>query len=159
LSCAPVAPPMPASPAHVRPLQTKDVEAVLAIERDNTGNEARRLFLKETAEFHLKAKSSDLIALVAEDQGKVVGFILGRISGPEFGSREHLGWVSVVGVDKAQRGRGVGKRLGDAMLAELRARGVRRVRTLVDATDEALLTYFRSLGLLESKMEVMEKNL
>lgn len=148
-----------ASSATVRPLQPKDVEAVLAIERANTGNEARRLFLKETAEFHLKGGTRDMVALVAEQQGKVVGFILGRVSGPEFGAREPLGWVNVVGVDKAQRGKGVGKQLGDALLAELRKRGVKRVRTLVDATDEALLTYFRSLGLLESRVEVMEKNL
>ena len=145
--------------AQVRPLQPKDVEPVLAIERDNTGNEARRLFLKETAEFHLKGGTRDMIALVAEDKGRVVGFVLGRISGPEFGSREPLGWVSVVGVEKAQRGKGTGKLLGDALLAEFRKRNVHRVRTLVDGTDEALLTYFRSLGMLESKMEVMEKNL
>ena len=143
----------------VRPLQPKDVEAVLAIERDNTGNEARRLFLKETAEWHLQGGGTDLLALVAEDHGKVLGFVLGKVSGPEFGSREHLGWVSVVGVDKAARGRGVGKALGEALLAEFHKRGVRRVRTLVDATDEALLTYFRSLGLLESRVEVLEKNL
>lgn len=143
----------------VRPLQPKDVEPVLAIERDNTGNEARRLFLKETAEFHLKGGTRDMVALVAEDKGHVVGFILGRISGPEFGSREPLGWVSVVGVDKKQRGKGTGRALGDALLAEFKKRNVHRVRTLVDATDEALLTYFRSLGMLESKMEVMEKNL
>lgn len=139
-------------------MQPKDVEAVLAIERDNTGNEARRLFLKETAEFHLQGGGRDLLALVAEDHGKVRGFILGRVSGPEFGSRESLGWVNVVGVDKAARGKGVGKALGEALLAEFRKRGVHRVRTLVDATDEALLNYFRSLGMLESRVEVMEKN-
>jgi ribosomal protein S18 acetylase RimI-like enzyme len=143
----------------VRPLQPKDVEAVLAIERDNTGNEARRLFLKETAEFHLKGGTRDMVALVAEDKGKVVGFVLGRVSGPEFGSKESLGWVSVVGVDKAQRGRGVGTLLGEGLLDAFRAKGVKRVRTLVDATDEALLNYFRSLGMLESRVEVMEKNL
>lgn len=143
----------------VRPLQPKDVEPVLAIERDNTGNEARRLFLKETAEFHLKGGTRDLIALVAEDKGKVIGFVLGRVSGPEFGSKESLGWVSVVGVDRKARGKGTGRQLGDALLAEFKKRGVHRVRTLVDATDEALLTYFRSLGMLESRVEVMEKNL
>jgi ribosomal protein S18 acetylase RimI-like enzyme len=145
--------------AVVRPLQPKDVEAVLAIERDNTGNEARRLFLKETAEFHLKGGTRDMVALVAEDHGKVVGFVLGRVSGPEFGSQESLGWVSVVGVDKSQRGRGVGTLLGHGLLDAFRHRGVKRVRTLVDATDEALLNYFRSLGMLESRVEVMEKNL
>lgn len=144
--------------AAVRPLQPKDVEAVLHIERDNTGNEARRLFLKETAEFHLKGGTRDMVALVAEDAGKVVGFILGRVSGPEFGSREALGWVSVVGVDRKVRGRGVGTQLGQALVEEFRKRGVKRVRTLVDATDEALLNYFRSLGMLESRVEVMEKN-
>jgi ribosomal protein S18 acetylase RimI-like enzyme len=141
----------------VRPLRPEDVAAVLAIERDNTGNEARRLFLKETAEFHLRGGTRDMVALVAEDKGKVLGFILGRVSGPEFGSREPLGWVSVVGVDRATRGRGVGKELGEALLAEFRKRGVRRVRTMVDATDEALLNYFRSLGMLESKVDVMER--
>jgi len=144
-------------PAKVRPLQPGDVEAVLAIERDNTGNEARRLFLKETAEWHLKGQGKDLVALVAEDQGRVVGFVLGRVSGPEFGSHENLGWVSVVGVDKGQRGKGTGTLLGQGLFAEFKKRGVKRVRTMVDATDEALLNYFRSLGMLESRIDVMER--
>lgn len=144
--------------AAVRPLGPKDVEPVLAIERDNTNNEARRLFLKETADYHLKSQGGDLIALVAEEEGRVLGFILGRISGPEFGAREPLGLISVVGVGKAARGKGIGAQMGHALLQEFRKRGVRRVRTLVDATDEALLNYFRSLGMLESRIEVLEKN-
>lgn len=144
---------------EVRPLAAHDVERVLEIDRANTGSEARRLFLKETAEFHLKGGTRDLVALVAGEEGKVLGFVLGRVSGPEFGSTEALGWISVVGVAREARGRGVGKALGEALLAELRGRGVRRVRTLVDATDEALLNFFRSLGMLESRVEVLEKNL
>jgi ribosomal protein S18 acetylase RimI-like enzyme len=145
--------------AQVRALQPKDVETVLAIERSYTGNEARRLFLKETAEYHLKGKGTDLIALVAEDGGHILGFILGRVSGPEFGGKEPLGWVTVVGVSRDSRGIGIGKQLGEALLGEFRKRGVHRVRTLVDATDEALLNFFRSLGMLESRVEVMERNL
>ncbi|MGQ0535699.1 MAG: GNAT family N-acetyltransferase [Methanobacteriota archaeon] len=144
----------------VRPITSpQDVQRVVDIDKANTGNETRSMFLKENAEFHLKARGGpdDTVALVAEVDGRVAGFIIGRVAGPEFGTTERLGWISVVGVDPSARGHGVGTNLGNALLDAFRKRGVRRVRTQVNATDESLLGYFRSLGLLESRIEVMEK--
>jgi ribosomal protein S18 acetylase RimI-like enzyme len=85
-------------------------------------------------------------SVVAELDGEVVGFMLGDVRSGDFGIEEKTGWVEVLGVDPASGGRGVGRALADEMLARYRARGVRRVRTLVDASMPDVETFFRRMG-------------
>lgn len=85
-------------------------------------------------------------SMVAEADGKVVGFMLGDVRAGEFGIEEPSGWIEVIGVDPDSAGRGVGKALGEAMLAGYRARGVRRVRTMVDQSMPEVEQFFRALG-------------
>jgi len=85
-------------------------------------------------------------SMVAEADGKVVGFMLGDVRAGEFGIEEPSGWIEVIGVDPESAGRGVGKALGEAMLAGYRARGVKRVRTMVDQSMPEVEQFFRALG-------------
>jgi len=85
-------------------------------------------------------------SVVAELDGKVVGFMLGDIRAGEFGIEEPSGWIEVIGVDPASGGRGVGRAMGEAMLARYRARGVRQVRTMVDESMPDVERFFVSLG-------------
>lgn len=85
-------------------------------------------------------------SMVAEADGKVVGFMLGDVRAGEFGIEEPSGWIEVIGVDPESAGRGVGKALGEAMLAGYRARGVKRVRTMVDQSMPEVERFFRALG-------------
>jgi GNAT superfamily N-acetyltransferase len=47
---------------------------------------------------------------VAEVEGRIVGFIIGSMGGPEY-SLPVSGWVTIVGVDPDYQGRGIGKAL------------------------------------------------
>jgi ribosomal protein S18 acetylase RimI-like enzyme len=85
-------------------------------------------------------------SVVAEDDGKVVGFMLGDVRVGEFGIEEPTGWIEVIGVDPDAAGRGIGRALGDAMLERFKARGVRRVRTMVDASMPEVERFFTALG-------------
>jgi ribosomal protein S18 acetylase RimI-like enzyme len=85
-------------------------------------------------------------SVVAELDGRVVGFMLGDVRSGEFGLDEASGWIEVIGVEPASAGRGVGRALADEMLARFRARGVRRVRTMVDSSMPEVEAFFVRLG-------------
>jgi ribosomal protein S18 acetylase RimI-like enzyme len=85
-------------------------------------------------------------SVVAEDGGRVVGFMLGDVRVGEFGIEEPTGWIEVIGVDPDAAGHGIGRALGGAMLERFKARGVRRVRTMVDASMPEVERFFVALG-------------
>lgn len=85
-------------------------------------------------------------SLVAEVGGEVVGFMLGDIRSGEFGIEEQCGWIEVMGVDPDCAGRGVGRALAGEMLKRYAARGVRKVRTMVDSSMPDVETFFSRLG-------------
>src|SRR5439155_1737699 len=68
---------------------------------------------------------------VAEVGGKVAGFMMGEVRGGEFGLEEPTGWIEFFGVDPDARGRDLGRKLIDALLAHFRAQGAHIARTMV----------------------------
>jgi ribosomal protein S18 acetylase RimI-like enzyme len=87
-----------------------------------------------------------LSCLVAEFEGKVIGFIVGELSGWEFGVPDTIGWISTIGVDPAYQHRGVARKLGQEFIKNLKAIGVTIVYTLVNWSDWDLLKFFRAMG-------------
>ena len=85
-------------------------------------------------------------SVVAEIDGEVAGFMLGDIRSGEFGIEEECGWIEVLGVDPGFAGRGVGRALAGEMLKRYAARGVRRVRTMVDSSMPEVEAFFTRLG-------------
>ncbi|HEX4955906.1 MAG TPA: GNAT family N-acetyltransferase, partial [Thermoanaerobaculia bacterium] len=98
-------------------------------------------------------------SVVAECDGRVVGFMLGDVRAGEFGIEEPSGWIEVIGVDPDMGGRGVGRALGEAMLARFRERGVKRVRTMVDASMPEVESYFAALGFAADSLRSFVKRL
>jgi ribosomal protein S18 acetylase RimI-like enzyme len=90
-------------------------------------------------------KSSE-ISLVAEVGEQVVGFILGDVSGWEFGVPETIGWMDTIGVDPAYQKRGVATLLAHELIKNLKALGVRTIYTLVSWDDWDLLQFFHAMG-------------
>jgi ribosomal protein S18 acetylase RimI-like enzyme len=91
-------------------------------------------------------------SVVAESGGRVVGFMLGDVRSGDFGLEEPSGWIEVIGVDPDSVGKGVGRALGEAMLDRYKGRGVRRVRTMVDASMPDVERFFRALGFAEDSL-------
>jgi ribosomal protein S18 acetylase RimI-like enzyme len=85
-------------------------------------------------------------SVVAELDGKVVGFMLGDVRAGEFGIEEPSGWIEVIGVDPVSGGRGVGRAMGEEMLGRFKARGVGKVRTMVDRSMPEVERFFVALG-------------
>jgi N-acetylglutamate synthase-like GNAT family acetyltransferase len=86
-----------------------------------------------------RGNRSPLPSLVAEMEGKVVGFIPGDASGWEQGVPEDIGWIDTIGVNLSYRKKGVARLLMQEMRSSMKKVGVDTVYTLVNWRDWTLL--------------------
>lgn len=98
------------------------------------------------------------IALVAERDGHLLGFIVGVVRAWEFGS-EPCGWVFAVSVRPAEREYGVASALLRALGASFRRLGVRKIRTMVLRSDHLIMSFFRSQGMMAGPFLELEQDL
>ena len=127
----------------MRPLTIGDLDAIVEIDRKVLGK-TRRDFWKKKID--LPTPRYSLSGLVAELEGKVIGFILGEVSGWEFGIPDTVGWISTIGIDPDYQHRGVARKLSQKFIKNLKAIGVNVVYTLVNWSDWDLLKFFHAMG-------------
>ena len=137
----------------IRPLRIEDLEAIVAIDEKVLGEKRRDYWEKKLRMMDDKASQ---VSLVAEVQGKVSGFILGDISGWEFGIPDTIGWIDTIGVDPAYQKKGVATALAQELIQRLRAIGVRTIYTLVRWKDWDLLQFFHAMGFTRGDMINLE---
>ena len=128
---------------RIRSLTVADLDAVVEIERKILGK-----IRPDYWEAKIEAPNAKypLSCLAAELEGKVIGFIVGEVSGWEFGIPETVGWISTIGVDPAYQHKGVARRLSQEFVRNMKSIGVKVVYTLVNWSDWDLLKFFRAMG-------------
>lgn len=139
----------------VRTLAEADIPAMVRIERAITQS-VELAALERTLQDYLRQGDPDLL-LGAEAEGELAGFLIGELRPWEFGEEESVAWIKVVGVHPRHQGQGIGRRLGEAFLERLRAKGSARVRTLVPWDSGDLITYFKVLGFARSSYVALER--
>jgi ribosomal protein S18 acetylase RimI-like enzyme len=128
---------------RIRTFNKEDLEAIVEIDRKILGK-TRLNYWKQQIE--LSNAHFPLSCLVAEFEGKVIGFILGEVSGGEFNVPDTVGWISTIGVDPSHQHRGVARKLSQEFVKNLKSVGVSIVYTLVNWSDWDLLRFFRAMG-------------
>lgn len=83
--------------------------------------------------------------LVAESEGRIVGFMVSYILTAGFGMAKSA-WIATLGVSPNHMGEGIGAKLAEEIFKYYKARGIENVYTSVrwDSTD--LLSFFKTLG-------------
>ena len=149
----------------IRVLDENDLDAVVGIDKRVLGKERRAFWKRKIAYAGIYPRP----ALVAEIEGKVVGFILGYVSGWEFGVPDTIGWIDTLGVDPAYQRRGIGKVLFNDLIEifkrsgreetieaeeteKLKVEGVNVVYTLASWTDWDLLQFYHAMGFQKGEM-------
>ena len=104
----------------------------------------------------LEEKRPGVSSLVAELDGKVIGFIIGDASRWEYGVPENIGWIDTIGVDPDYQRKGIAKILFTEMTNNLKKLGVDTIITFVKRRDPILLNFFNSLGFQKGDMINLE---
>ena len=127
----------------IRGLKTEDLDAIVKIDEKVLGENRKDYWERRLQSMNDK---SSQVSLVAEVEGEVVGFILGDVSGWEFGVPETIGWMDTIGVDPAYQKKGVATALAHELIKNLKAIGVKTIYTLVSWNDWDLRQFFRAMG-------------
>lgn len=141
----------------VRALEPSDLDAVVAIDEKLTG-QTRKDYWR--TRFDIAALRPPWMASVAEVDGRPAGFLFGWVGESEFGIAARTGWIDLIGVDPAFRGRGVGQALVDRFVSagrELRAIG--KVATLIDLSQADVREFFVRRGFVHGPMVQLEQEL
>ena len=97
----------------------------------------------------------DVIVLVAEREGAVVGYTYAGVEGTDYMSlRGPAGILYDIVVDPAHRGHGVGRLLLDATIAALESRGAPRVLLSTAERNEAAQRLFARAGFRRTMIEM-----
>jgi ribosomal protein S18 acetylase RimI-like enzyme len=142
------------SDVSIRPLDELDISAIVRIDEKIIGAYRPEVWERRIG-YYLRRDPET--SVVAEADGRVVGFMLGEVRSGEFGLEEPTGWVEVLGVDPDCRGRAVGRRMAEAILEHFRERGAHSVRTLVDEDNEELRGFFSSVGFQPSSLRAFTR--
>ena len=152
----------------IRVLGENDLDAVVEIDNKVLGRERRAFWKRKIAYADIYPRP----ALVAEVDGKVIGFILGYVSGWEFGVPDSIGWIDTLGVDPKYQRRGIARLLFDELIevfkrsgrekmpeeekANRRIEGVNVVYTLVNWARWDLLQFYHAMGFKKGDMLNLE---
>jgi GNAT superfamily N-acetyltransferase len=139
----------------VRPLEASDIQAIVAIDEKLSG-QTRKDYWRRRLE--IASLRPPWMSVVAETDGRLVGFLFGWVGESEFGIPQPTGWIDLIGVDRPYRGRGVARALLDRFVEsgrELRALG--RVATLVDLGQGDVREFFLRQGFRPGRMVQLER--
>ena len=128
----------------MRAVRRADLDPVIAIDATVTGLEKRAYWQRVYRRYGIAARGEQRWFLVAELDGRVVGFLIGEVRDWEFGSPP-CGWVFAIDVDPQIRQSGIASQLMAALSTSLRRAGVRKLRTLL-ARDNTLILVISDNG-------------
>jgi len=139
----------------LRELAPADLDRVVEIDALHRGRAVPDYWTGVRAEFLARDRRRLRIAVGAESDGRLVGYLFGEVRAFEFGS-EPCGWIFAVGVDPAAAREGIASRLLAAACARFRRAGIGTVRTMVRRGDVPVLAFFRAHGFAAGEFTQLE---
>lgn len=133
----------------IREMRPSDLDQIVEIDRKVLGKSRRDYW---EIKLRLVQNRAQFAALVAELDGRVIGFIIGGASRWEYGVPENVGWIDTIGVDPDHQRQGVAKLLFREMVDHLKQLGVVSIRTFVKRLDWKLLKFFEEVGFSQGDM-------
>jgi ribosomal protein S18 acetylase RimI-like enzyme len=124
------------TPMEIRGLTKKDFDYIVSVLDRWWGGPSREqahpVFFYELGEH----------ALIADEGGEVIGFLLGFIAPTE----PKVAYVHLVGIHPDHRRKGVGKQLYQVFTDRARAAGAARVKAITNVGHESSIAFHRALG-------------
>lgn len=133
----------------VRAFRESDYDAVVGVWR------AAGLTLKPSdtlPELRKVVERNPGLLLVAEEEGAVIGAVIGAWDG-------RRAWIYHLAVLPARQGRGIGRMLMDELERRLRAIGATKLNLLVEQGNAAVADFYRKLGYAPDDLLFMTRRL
>ncbi len=141
----------------VRAMKPDDLRALIGIDHRIIGRDRSGYFERKLAE---ALEQSDVrVSLVAELDGRPIGFIMARVDLGEFGRVLPTAIIDTIGVDPDYRDFGVGRALMSQLIVNLRTLRVERVRTEVDWRDHDLMAFLQRFDFAPSQQVCLDLDL
>jgi len=134
----------------MRVMRREDLDAVSNIDELVTKND-RRVYYQRKIESVVSNPHNINSSLVAEVDGKIVGFIMGDVYFGEFGIPETSATIDTIGIAPDFQNHGIAQDLIDQFLTNMKGVGVRKVYTLVNWGDFKLKRFFTRHKFVPSK--------
>lgn len=141
----------------IRLMEDNDLEAVVQI--DEKIMKSSRLEYYQL-KFERLFQSNDYLPtsfVAVEENGSVVGFLMGELYMGEFGIFQEVASLDTIGVDPAYQQKGIGKKLMNEFIDHLRQIGVNKINTLVNWNDSNLIRFFSANQFSPSKTISLER--
>ncbi len=139
----------------IRELKASDADEISEIFEAITQKPVSPDF-KQLIEQHAARKED--ACLVAEFEGKVVGFLVSYILTMGFGI-DKSAWIATLGVAPKYMGRGVGADMAEEIFKYYKGQGITNVYTSVRWDSPDLLSFFKTLGFDRSNFINLRKPL
>jgi GNAT superfamily N-acetyltransferase len=140
---------------QLRPLGRADFEAVVSLDRQITGRERRGWFNQRLASA-LRQPRRHLQLAVDGEEG-LIGFLLARLAGGEYGRPEDVLLLETIGVDPSARHHGLGHKMVAALVELAQARGLHALLTQVDWHDHGMTGFLDHAGFSLSRTVVVSR--
>jgi len=137
----------------IRAMHESDLDEIYGIDKAVLGKDRRDYWQMK---MELLEQRSPMAQLVAELDGKVVGFILGDASGWEYGVPDTVGFIDTIGIHPDYQNKGIATLLFKEMVENFRKVGVDTVSTFVNWRDWDLLHFFDRMGFEKGDMVHIE---
>ncbi|MFP4088133.1 MAG: GNAT family N-acetyltransferase [Desulfobacteraceae bacterium] len=142
----------------IRLMEAGDFDAVVEID-GKILKTSRPEYYEQKFEKLFQSKDYLPVSLVAEADGKVVGFVMGELYLGEYGIFQEEATLDTIGVDPDYRHQGVGEQLINEFVAHLRDVGVQKINTLVAWNDTNLIRFFSANRFSPSNTMNLERTL
>jgi ribosomal protein S18 acetylase RimI-like enzyme len=149
---------MKESTIKIRLMKAEDFDAVVGID-GKVLKTSRPEYYEMKFEKLFKSKDYLPVSLVAEEDGNVVGFVMGEIYMGEYGIFQEEATLDTIGVDPDYQHKGIGEQLINEFMDHLRKVGVQKINTLVAWNDSKLIHFFSANQFGPSKTINLERNL
>lgn len=123
----------------IREMGEGDVEAAVEINSREFGGDS-----KFTQKKFGKALDDSVVALVGEEDGKVIGYVI-AVPRPMAWTQNTV-YIKLLGVRKNRRGKGFGSRLLEKCIEELKEKGYEKVELLVPAERKRAQGLYKKFG-------------
>ena len=150
---------MKKSAIEIRLMKVDDFDAVVRID-EKVLKASRSEYYRLKFETFVQSPDYLPTSLVAEEEdGTVVGFVMGELYIGEYGISQKRATLVQIGVDPDYQHKGIGKQLINEFMDHLKALGVKKINTLVDEKDTKLTHFFTANQFGPSKTINLERSL